>query len=52
LLELNFEEEFITKYSNKQIDDIKELYKNLIQSGVKGEDIKIEMESKIQELVN
>lgn len=52
LLEISFEEEFITKYSKKQIDDMKELYTDLSQSGKKDNDIKIEMMTKIHELEN
>ena len=52
LLEISFEKEFITKYSKKQIDDMKELYTDLSQSGKKDNDIKIEMMTKIHELEN
>lgn len=50
LLGISFEEEFITKYSEKQINDIKDLYTNLSQSGTGDKDIKSEIMSKIQEI--
>ena len=52
LLDISFEEEFKTKYSKKQIDDMKELYTDLCQSGIKDKDIRIALMSKIHELEN
>ena len=52
LIGINFDEEFKTKYSKKQIDDMKELYTDLCQSGKKDKDIKIALMSKIHELEN
>jgi hypothetical protein len=52
LLDIDFEESFLTKFSNKEIDEIKDLYIKLVKSGKKEQVIQVEIRSKADEIVN